>query len=67
MNRPHSLPLLMVILAGCAASTTSERHAGVYAILDPATGLTYNGVSLSVRGTAMYQRSQDSCCRLQAF
>jgi hypothetical protein len=26
-----------------------------------------DGVSLSVRGTAMYQRSRDTCCKLQAF
>jgi outer membrane protein OmpA-like peptidoglycan-associated protein len=42
MNRPHSLPFLIAILAGCAASPTSERHAAIYAILDPATGIAYN-------------------------
>jgi outer membrane protein OmpA-like peptidoglycan-associated protein len=41
MNRTQSLSLIALFLVGCT-STPNERHAGVYAFLDPATGRTYN-------------------------
>jgi len=42
MNRTHFLSVLIVILAGCSSSTTSQRPGNVYAVLDPSTGIAYN-------------------------
>jgi outer membrane protein OmpA-like peptidoglycan-associated protein len=42
MDKVHSLSLLLVVLAACSSVDTAQPHIGMYAVLDPASGLTYH-------------------------
>jgi outer membrane protein OmpA-like peptidoglycan-associated protein len=42
MNKPHSSCLVTLALAGCMSGTPVDRQTQYYALLDPATGVTYN-------------------------
>jgi outer membrane protein OmpA-like peptidoglycan-associated protein len=62
MLRANSLSLITLLLAGCMSSPISERPAGVYTLLDPATGVTYN-VPLRYNLTAGLPRALASAGR----